>query len=150
MAITKNLFLPQSGIIQLPSGKKVFSSDIGNFHLRLTQKNPVEWIIADKQGNKVAKGTTESITPPISNSFISKDGKIYIQYDANQFTATTIFSAKDFLGTELESLPSVEKWNEEAQVKAEAAIEAQNSGFEKYLKIGIALLAASLLIKFLK
>lgn len=150
MPITKNLFLPSDSKMILPSGKVIYVSDIGNYKLRLTQNQPVQWTISDNKGNVIGKGVTQSISPEIINSFTGKSGKVYIEFDSNNRTARAELNKENFTGIELDSLPSVEQRNEWAQTKSDEAIEAQGAGIEKYIKIGIGLFAASLLIRLLK
>ena len=149
MPITKEQFLPSKGILVLPTGKKIYVSDIGNKKLSLIQKNPVQWVIFDSSGNRVGTGTTKFKTPAIINSYIS-GGKVYIEFDAGNRTARSIFDLVNFTGDELNVLPSVEDWQTEAQIKANEANEANGMNLESYLKIGIGLLAASILIKLIK
>jgi len=113
----------------LPSGKKIFISDIGRYKMRLQSRLPVTWYKFNSSGNGIGTFVqpANSFTPQIDNSFYSKSSnKVYIQYLEGSNTVQAELNNSLFDMNVLDTLPSTQQQIDAATATANQAVEVQN------------------------
>lgn len=124
---TVDQFTPSGKVATTETGKNIYISDIGNYHLRFISKRGFEWRIYDNSGNYIKSlfAITGNIQPAINNSYYSETfNKVFVEFNVGNQLYKAEFNKENFDLSPLESLPSVKERIDSAQNKSDSANEA--------------------------
>lgn len=119
-------FLPGGATAYAPNGNVVYLNDAVLKKLKFVQLQPVTWTVYVPGSTDTKQLTFPSgtITFPVANLFLNKqNGKVYIEVDSEggKYTMRTLFTKQNFDLTPLNTLPTVEQSNKDAQTKSDEA-----------------------------